>query len=233
MQAVAGEAACAFLVFFFREGKGLRMLAETAIGHRNRIQVVRTRNRLIAGRVFGLGLVVLLTLGATYWDLIGTVLFLAGTLLAVAGFCGRLWCFSYIAGRKKKVLVTGGPYSLCRHPLYFFTLVGGLGLGLCTETLSIPLIFLLAFWMYYPSIIRTEEEFLSINFSGYDDYKRQVPLFFPSLTRFASEETVVVNARAFLRELSGTAGFLCLLGVIELIEGLHNAGVLPTYFLIP
>jgi protein-S-isoprenylcysteine O-methyltransferase Ste14 len=213
------------------------MLAEQAIGHRNRLQVVRTRNRLIAGRLFGLGLVIVLTLGSTYWNfsngLIGTVLFLAGTLLAVAGFCGRLWCFSYIAGRKKKVLVTGGPYSLCRHPLYFFTLVGGLGLGLCTETLSIPLTFLLAFGMYYPSIIRTEEEFLSINFPDYEDYKRRVPLFFPSLTRFANEETVVVNARAFLRELSGTAGFLCLLGVIELIEGLHNADVLPTYFLIP
>lgn len=164
---------------------------------------------------------------------VGTALFLAGTLLTVAGFCGRLWCFSYIAGRKKKILVTGGPYSLCRHPLYFFTLVGGLGLGLCTETLSVPLIFLLAFSTYYPSIIRTEEEFLSVNFPGYDDYKKRVPLFFPSLTRFANEENVVVKAQAFLRELSGTAGFLCLLGVIELIEGLHSANILPTYFLIP
>jgi len=213
------------------------MSVEMAIGDRNRLQDARTRNRLIAGRVFGLGLAVLLALGAPYWDLsnelIGTALFLSGTLLAVAGFCGRLWCFSYIAGRKKKVLVTGGPYSLCRHPLYFFTLVGGLGLGLCTETLGIPLLFLLAFGMYYPSIIRAEDEFLSLNFSGYDDYRKRVPLFLPSLARFANEETVVVNARAFLRELSGTAGFLCLVGVIELIEGLHNAHVLPTYFLIP
>lgn len=213
------------------------MVVETAISDRNRRQDARTRNRLIAGRVFGLGLAILLMLGSTYWDLsnelIGTALFLAGTILAVAGFFGRLWCLSYIAGRKKKVLVTGGPYSLCRHPLYFFTLVGGLGLGLCTETLSIPLLFLLAFGMYYPAIIRAEDEFLSLNFSDYDDYRRRVPLFFPRLTSFTNEETVLINARAFLRELSGTAGFLCLVGVIELIEGLHNAHVLPTYFLIP
>ena len=213
------------------------MLREQVIGDRNMRQAVRTRNRLLAGRLFGLGLAILLALGSTYWDisneLIGTGLFLVGTLLTVAGYCGRLWCFSYIAGRKKKVLVTKGPYSLCRHPLYFFTLVGGLGLAFCTETLSIPLLFLLAFGTYYPSIIRAEDEFLSLNFSDYDDYRRRVPLFFPNLARFSSEDTVEVNSRAFLRELSGTAGFLCLVGVIELIEGLHSSNVLPTYFLIP
>lgn len=207
------------------------------IGHRNRLQDARTRNRLIAARIFGLGISVLLILGATYWNfsnqMIGTALFVAGTLLAVLGFCGRLWCLSYIAGRKKRVLVTGGPYSLCRHPLYFFTMVGGLGLALCTETLSIPLIFLLGFGIHYPSVIRAEDEFLSLNFPGYDDYKKRVPAFFPRLIPLVDEETVPVNARAFLRELSSAGGSLCLLGVIELIEGLHAADILPTYFLIP
>jgi protein-S-isoprenylcysteine O-methyltransferase Ste14 len=191
----------------------------------------------MAGRIFGLGIAVVLIFGSTYWHsadaLVGEILFLSGTLLAVLGFFGRLWSLSYIAGRKKRVLTTAGPYSLCRHPLYFFTLIGGLGLALCTETLSIPVVFLLAFGLYYPSIIRAEEEFLSVNFSGYEEYKRQVPAFFPRSTRLVNEETVLVNARAYLRELSSTAGFLCLLGVIELIEGLHNANVLPTYFLIP
>jgi protein-S-isoprenylcysteine O-methyltransferase Ste14 len=216
------------------------MLARELIGDRYRLQDARTRNRLIAGRIFGLGIAIILILGSNYWDfahqshqLIGTVLFLAGTLLTVLGFFGRLWCLSYIAGRKKKVLVTTGPYSLCRHPLYFFTLVGGLGLALCTETLSIPLFFLLGFTIHYPAIIRAEDEFLSLNFPDYDDYRKRVPMFFPRLTQPLSEETVLVNARHYLRELSSTAGFVCLLGVIELIEGLHHANVLPTYFLIP
>jgi protein-S-isoprenylcysteine O-methyltransferase Ste14 len=214
------------------------MLArDRVIGDMYRLQDVRTRNRLIAGRIFGLGIAILLILGSTYWDvsneLFGTSLFLAGTLLAVLGFFGRLWCLSYIAGRKKRVLVTAGPYSLCRHPLYFFTLVGGLGLALCTETLSIPLIFLLGFGLHYPSIIRAEDEFLSLNFPDYDDYKKRVPMFFPRLIRPVNEETVLVNAKYFLRELSSTGASLCLLGVIELIEGLHRADVLPTYFLIP
>lgn len=212
-------------------------VSEQAVGERNRLQAVRTKKRLVAGRIFGLGIATLLILGSTYWNLsnqlIGTILFLTGTILAVLGFFGRLWCLSYIAGRKKKVLVTTGPYSLCRHPLYFFTLVGGLGLAFCTETLSIPLIFLLGFALHYPAIIRAEDEFLTLNFPDYEDYKRRVPLFFPRLTRPAEEETVLVNTKCFLRELSGTAASLCLLGVIELIEGLHHAQVLPTYFLIP
>lgn len=210
---------------------------EQMVCHRNRLQDARTRNRLVAGRIFGLGIAIVLVLGSTYWNisnqLLGTALFLMGTILAVLGFFGRLWCLSYIAGRKKKELVTAGPYSLCRHPLYFFTLVGGLGLAFCTETLSIPLIFLLGFAIHYPSIIRAEDEFLSLNFPDYDAYKRRVPMFFPRLARPVNEETVLVNARYFLRELSSTAAALCLLGVIELIEGLHHANVLPTYFLIP
>jgi protein-S-isoprenylcysteine O-methyltransferase Ste14 len=213
------------------------MIKESLISERSKGQAARTRIRLIAGRIFGLGITVVLILGSTYWhsadELVGEALFLSGTLLAVLGFFGRLWCLSYITGRKKRVLTTAGPYSLCRHPLYFFTLIGGLGLALGTETLSIPVVFLCAFGMYYPSIIRAEEEFLSVNFPAYEDYRRQVPAFFPRVNRLVDEETVLVNARAYLRELSSTAGFICLLGVIELIEGLHNANVLPTYFLIP
>jgi protein-S-isoprenylcysteine O-methyltransferase Ste14 len=127
-------------------------------------------------RAFGLLLLVPLVLGTSYWShapLFDHTLFLVGFFLAVLGFCGRLWCLSYIAGCKKKVLITVGPYSLCRHPLYFFSLVGGIGLGLCTETMSAPILFVLAFVLYYPHIIRTEESFLSTNFPEYEEYQRK------------------------------------------------------------
>lgn len=185
--------------------------------------------------MFGLILLLPLLLGSSYWSsapLFGEVLFFFGVLLAVLGCCGRLWCLAYIAGRKKRVLVTVGPYSLCRHPLYFFSLVGGIGLGLCTQTLSAPLLFLLAFVAYYPHILRTEERFLSANFPEYEDYKRRVPLFLPRLSNFVSAD-VAVNVCAFQKEIVATGGFLVFIGLFELMESLHHAGILPTYFLIP
>lgn len=200
------------------------------------LQVTRTKARLIVSRLFGLSILVFLIFGSSYWSqapLFDQMLFFVGFLLAVLGFCGRLWCHSYIAGRKKKTLITAGPYSLCRHPLYFFSLVGGIGLGLCTETLSAAILFLLAFILYYPHIIRTEERFLKVNFpEEYEDYKRRVPLFFPSWSNF-TEGQVTINSSDFRNEIFGAGGFLCCVGVFELIESLHHASILPTYFLIP
>jgi protein-S-isoprenylcysteine O-methyltransferase Ste14 len=189
----------------------------------------------MVSRVFGLSILGMLALGSSYWSsdpLFDQVLFVVGVLLAVAGFCGRLWCLSYIAGRKKRILITVGPYSLCRHPLYFSSLIGGVGLGLCTETLSVAILFVLAFAVYYPHIIQTEEKFLSANFPGYEDYKRRVPLFVPRWSNYADGD-VLVNASDFRGEIIETGGFLSLIGVLELLELLHFVGVLPTYFTIP
>lgn len=201
----------------------------------NGLQVSRTRKRLRVSRLFGLGILALPLCGASAWSgtpLFGPTLFLTGVVLAVAGFCGRLWCLSYIAGRKKRVLVTAGPYSLCRHPLYFFSLVGGIGLGLCTRTLSVAVLFALGFAAYYPQAIRGEEAFLSDNFPDYNEYKKRVPLFMPRWSNFA-EGDGMVSVCVFGREIAAAGGFLLLIGVFATLESFHAAGLLPTWFLMP
>jgi protein-S-isoprenylcysteine O-methyltransferase Ste14 len=159
-------------------------------------------------RVFGLSIAVLILLGSSSRSdstdlLLDRTLFFIGCLMAAVGFFGRLWCLSYIAGRKKKVLVTAGPYSLCRHPLYLFSLIGGVGLGFCTQTFTIPLLFLFAFAVYYPFAIRGEEEFLASIFPEYEEYKKRVPAFFPRWSNFVEADVLQVNACSFRRELVG------------------------------
>ena len=201
----------------------------------NSLQASRTRTRLLVSRLFGASILVFLLLGSSYWSsspLFDQMLFVVGVLLAVVGFCGRLWCHSYIAGRKKKVLVTDGPYSLCRHPLYFFSFVGGTGLGFCTETITAAVLFALAFAAYYPQAIRGEETFLSDNFAGYEEYRKRVPLFFPRWSNFV-EGDGMVSVCAFRREIVASGGFLLLIGVFEMVEALHHHDILPTLFLVP
>ncbi|MES1241952.1 MAG: isoprenylcysteine carboxylmethyltransferase family protein [Acidobacteriota bacterium] len=202
----------------------------------NGLQVSRTRKRLRVSRMFGLSLLALPLFGASTWSsptlFFGPLLFLTGVLLAVTGFCGRLWCLSYVAGRKKRVLVTAGPYSLCRHPLYLFSLIGGLGLCLCTRTLSAAVLFALAFAVYYPRAIRGEEAFLSDNFPDYEEYRRRVPRFVPRWSNFIAGDGSV-SVCDFGRELVPAAGFLLLIGVFEMLDSLHAANLLPTWFLVP
>lgn len=201
-------------------------------------QAARTKTRLAVSRLFGLAVFALMIVGSSYWrfgedHLFGSVLFFVGMLLACLGFFGRIWCLSFIQGRKKKVLIQEGPYSLCRHPLYLFSLIGGVGVGLCTRTLTIPLIFLAAFALYYPLVIRKEEEFLVDNFEGYAAYKRESNALFPSWSKFAEGETVTMSARSFRQELTEAAGSVAFIGLIALLQGLQRASILPTYFLLP
>jgi protein-S-isoprenylcysteine O-methyltransferase Ste14 len=205
------------------------------------LQAAQTQSRLFASRLLGLGVLAVVLSSASYWDnsdraLVAEVLFLLGVVLTVAGVCGRLWCLVYIGGRKKRELVTAGPYALCRHPLYLSTLACGVGLGLCTETLSASVIFVVAFLVYYPYNIHKEERFLVLNFAGYEEYQRRVPRFFPTWPwrrGAASGCEIVVDGRAFAREILTAAGLLLVPGIFEFIESLHESGTLPTYFLLP
>jgi protein-S-isoprenylcysteine O-methyltransferase Ste14 len=201
-------------------------------------QAARTKTRLAVSRLFGLGVLALLVGGSTYWraagnHLVGSVLFFLGIMLTCVGFFGRVWCLSFIQGRKKKVLVKEGPYSLCRHPLYLFSLIGGIGVGLCTQTLTIPLIFLAAFALYYPIVIRKEEEFLGSIFEGYEAYKRESNALFPRWSKYSEGETVTMSARSFREELTEAAGSVAFIGLIGLVQGLQHAAILPTFFLLP
>lgn len=86
---------------------------------------------------------------------------IAGFLCVALACLGRIWCSLFIAGHKDEVLVTTGPYAWCRHPLYSFSILGAIGLGLASKS---PLLFvgvvglISALVMYAASC---EEQFLA------------------------------------------------------------------------
>ncbi|MGB4295037.1 MAG: hypothetical protein WBJ16_05340 [Smithellaceae bacterium] len=55
---------------------------------------------------------------------VSSILFLMGAVLVGVASMGRLWCSLYIAGYKAEILVTEGPYSITRNPLYFLVYWG-------------------------------------------------------------------------------------------------------------
>ena len=139
------------------------------------------RFRTLISLIFGLAIGCSLLFGESRWEtspLIEESLMLLACFMAGIGAFGRIWCSLYIAGYKNNVLVTDGPYSMCRNPLYFFSFVGGIGVSCATETFTIPLLTALAFGIYYPSVIRKEQERLLTLFGdAYRNYCRNVPSF--------------------------------------------------------
>jgi protein-S-isoprenylcysteine O-methyltransferase Ste14 len=85
-----------------------------------------------------------------------------GGFMCVALAClGRIWTSLFIAGHKDEVLVTTGPYALCRHPLYSFSVLGALGLGLTSRSalLCIAVVILIMALVVYAAAC--EEQFLA------------------------------------------------------------------------
>jgi len=193
-------------------------------------------HRIPVSRLFAIAFFVLMavTESALKGRIISSVLFLIGLTLVGAAIVGRLWCSLYISGRKDSELITAGPYSISRNPLYFFSLLGFVGIGLATETLSFSVAFVLIFLLVYPATIRREEAFLRAKFgSAFIDYCARTPRFFPSLKAFNEPDSYVVNPRLVRRTMGDVLWFVWLVGIIALVEVLHEYGFMQPILRLP
>ncbi len=182
--------------------------------------------RILVSRIFVLVVALLVLCSESRWQdcpWVGRGLFLLAAVLVGIGTLGRMWCSLYIAGRKKSSLVTTGPYGMCRNPLYFFSLLGAVGLGCATSTLTIPLLIAVAFAVYYPGTIKGEEaELAKRHGEPFQAYLRDVPAFFPQRSRLVEPETYEVNPITFRKHLGSVVWFVWALGIIPLLQVLHQ-----------
>jgi protein-S-isoprenylcysteine O-methyltransferase Ste14 len=145
---------------------------------------------------------------------------------------GRIWTSAYILGKKNKVLVTDGPYSIVRNPLYFFSFVGFVGAGLAFESIVIAVGMALVFFLTHWSTIFEEEKRLHGTFGKqYDEYVKTVPRFVPKPWRLINPQEVsfapVMFSRAVLDcSLIAMATF----SIAHIVEWAHVNSMLPILF---
>ncbi|WP_082049809.1 isoprenylcysteine carboxylmethyltransferase family protein [Thalassospira sp. HJ] len=138
---------------------------------------------------------------------------------------GRGWCALYIGGRKKTSLVTLGPYSISRNPLYVFSFIGAFGAGAQTGSLVMAGLFSLACWLVFRSVVAHEEAMLAERFgASFDDYCQTVPQFGPNLMKWRDAETIKVRPALFLVTLRDACWFLIAAPVFEGIKILQDQG---------
>jgi protein-S-isoprenylcysteine O-methyltransferase Ste14 len=186
--------------------------------------------RILLTRLLVVPLVAAILLSTSAWKehvVVEGALFLAGCVLVGVATIGRLWCSVYICGYKTKSLVTTGPYSLCRNPLYFFSAIGAIGVGLTTETFTLPLVLAVLFAIFYPLVIRAEEANLEkVHGAAYRDYASAVPRFWPRTLRVREADQYLVVPAKFRKAMFDAVWFIWLVGLVQLVEELHDAGVL-------
>jgi protein-S-isoprenylcysteine O-methyltransferase Ste14 len=197
--------------------------------------MTQTRLRFFITTALTIMVVVMLASGTTIWHhehlMFEESLFFVGIALAGFGAAGRAWVTSFISGNQSGQLVTTGPYSLCRNPLYLFSWMIGVGVGLCTETITPPIVVGIILLLLYRVQIKREESNLLRTFgAAYESYAATTPRFFPSFRSYSEPEFIRVSPKAMKKAFIGTGLILLLLGVIELLEASHQSGLLPALF---
>jgi protein-S-isoprenylcysteine O-methyltransferase Ste14 len=194
-----------------------------------------SRRRLRLTRLFAVCILLALAGGTAFWTrsypIVGKALFIFGLILAGFGATGRAWATTYISGQKLRTLVRSGPYSLCRNPLYFFSMILAVGFGFCTATLTIPLLIFFSMALLYSFQIRREERRLAEVFGDeYKTYIETTPRFIPSLRNYFEPEIIHLSPIPLMKGLVGIGFLLALIALVQLLDALHQINVLPSYF---
>lgn len=189
------------------------------------------QRRLLLSWLLFVPLLTYLVFSAPSWDAHSYTALAAesvGFILLMAAVFGRVWCLTYIGGYKNGELITAGPYSLVRNPLYVFSFLGAIGFGLNTENLVATFIVFVVFVVYYPLVVVREERRLEERYGqAFRDYKQRTPCWFPRFSNFSEPETYVVKPAFVRRGILGSMWFLWFSLFHEVVEKLQELGAIP------
>ena len=155
-----------------------------------------------------------------------------GALLVIGGVLGRFWSILYSGGRKNSTVVQDGPYSMCRHPLYFFSTMAVVGFGILVGSLVVTAVYGGLTFLILSTTAAREEAFLRSRFGErYDDYARRVPRILPNPSLFTTSAEVTFEVSHLRRNFQDALVFLSFIPLAELMEYLHETSTVPSILL--
>lgn len=157
-----------------------------------------------------------------------------GYLMIALCATGRIYTTAFLGGYKNEALIDYGPFSVCRNPLYFFSLCGFCGICLMANHLVIIFVAPPLFYAVYYFLIQREEVFLAEKFGEvFASYKQRVPRLFPHLSLYHAPEAVEMRPKYLARAFRDNLWWFVSFPLIEFSEYLQEAHILPALFLLP
>jgi protein-S-isoprenylcysteine O-methyltransferase Ste14 len=157
-----------------------------------------------------------------------------GWLLFLGGVGLRFWATLYVGGRKSREVVRDGPYSVCRHPLYFGTALLLLSVAAFLKSATCVIGVLLAMSAYRLLTVPAEEQGLREQLGAeYEAYAARTPRLLPRLKAFCSPSFVNVKVKSLSIEFRRTLVWLVFPFALEAVNRLRETTWWPHPLRLP
>jgi protein-S-isoprenylcysteine O-methyltransferase Ste14 len=160
-------------------------------------------------------------------ELLAWLLFLAGAII-------RWWATLFIGGRKGQELITQGPYSICRNPLYFGSLLLAFSVAAFLQSASLAAALCVVALAYLSITVPVEEQKLaSLHGAAFEEYCRRVPRFFPNPTLYSAPRELAVRLDGMRSEMRRMLQWATIPIICYLIQHLRMLPDWPKYYTLP
>ena len=169
----------------------------------------------------------------TTWGLFSLIVGLVGLFfrILVVGYTPKNTSGRNTREQVADVLNINGWYSIVRHPLYLGNYIMGLGISLFPFSLLMPVIYTLAFALYYERIMVAEEDFLRGKFGeDFEKWSAVTPSFFPDFSKWDSASLEFSFKNILRREYSSLFALVFCFTVLDLIG---NYLVVQRLYIVP
>lgn len=159
---------------------------------------------------------------------------LLGFTLIIVCVLGRSYSSLFVGGKKNAMIVKDGVYAIVRNPLYVFSFIGVIGVGLQSGRLSITAFLILAFAYYYRKVVAKEEAFLLHHYGEeYQHYCDKTPRWIPDFRLWYSPDEILVQPKMVMRTIKDALLFCAPIILFECIEVLQEKSIIPVYLNLP
>lgn len=166
--------------------------------------------------------------------LLSLVLETAGTVAVFLAIAGRAWSLLYIGGRKNAELVTDGPYSTTRNPLYLFSLIGIVGVSAQAGSLVMSITITVVAYLAFAMAMRGEEAYLARRYGErFERYRRATPRLLPKLSLWREADRTLLRSSLAVRSLRDGLVFVGAWLVVGLLPNAQSAHLLPVLWMPP
>jgi protein-S-isoprenylcysteine O-methyltransferase Ste14 len=197
--------------------------------------LLRVRKYII--RVIALAAFVVLLFHQSAWpagSMISDSLVRVGVVLIACGIVGRTWAWAHLGRRRYSHFVADGPYSVVRHPLYTFSIVGAAGIGLQSGSFIVGVVVPLLVWVVLRRMAQLEESAMAARFGEpYRDYLARTPRLAPNLSLWNTPEGVWVDYQQTIKGFRHASLFVLAVPIFIGIDWAQRAGFLPILLRLP